>query len=91
MTKIVNRVKPLHAARSGQLPDLGSRLPSKAYYRRLRTSSSGALAKTAAVRPRLVGHLAAVAAISDNAFSMFSKTGTQSESPCLASSHSGAL
>jgi hypothetical protein len=24
MTKIVNRVKPLHAARSGQLPDLGS-------------------------------------------------------------------
>jgi hypothetical protein len=24
MTKIVNRVKALHAARSGQLPDLGS-------------------------------------------------------------------
>jgi G3E family GTPase len=28
MTKIVNRVKPLHAARSGQLPDLGSRASS---------------------------------------------------------------
>jgi hypothetical protein len=26
MTKIVNRVKPFHAARSGQLPDLGSTL-----------------------------------------------------------------